>query len=270
MAILPSKADNPEEVGILFLDEATKAHPEVMKGFNKILNEHKLDGLELPQNVTVVLAGNLLSNRSGDNKLPMSVSSRLTRYTFDVDAEEVVDHFLDKNYPSVICSYLMASPESVNIFSPDTPIWPCPRTWERVALSLSYEMERGGSLSVEDIAADVGQAQAKQFWAFMDQVLKLVSWKDILKDPKNAEIPTKMSDQFAVITALISQLDGKENKKNFAPFSIYVRRMPVNRRILFIKLARRRVGKELSDIPEYSKWVVEPEVFSALTDSDQK
>lgn len=257
---LPNKALIPDEKGIIFFDEITKAHPEVIKPVIKLINERKLDGLEIPDGYMFVCAGNTLESRSGDIRLPAAFSNRLSHHEFTVDAEEVAEYFTGKGYPVEVAAYLLGVPEAVERFKPEEMTWPNPRTWERVALKMARAEKRGRMLAVADIKSEVGEAEAKAFWGAVENMRKLPSLADIVANPNKIEIPDKSSDQFAIMAMVAYRAD----KDTFGALAKYIQRMALNRQLLFLRLVRRRHNKEFLQVKAYAEWIVHPEITKAL------
>lgn len=247
--------------GVLFFDEITKGHPEVVKTAIKLINERKLDGYTCPPGLMFVCAGNTLESRSGDLRLPAAFSNRLEHYEFTVDAEEVAEYFAEKGYPPEVSAYLLGAPDSVERFKPEDQTWPNPRTWERVAVKMMYADKHHRSLSVRDMAADIGEAEAKAFHGALENMKTLPPLSDIISKPKTTRVPEKMSDQFAVLAMAAYRAD----KDTFGAIAQYIQRMALNRHILFLRLVRRRHDKSFLQVKEYVEWIVKPEITQALT-----
>lgn len=257
----PNAAETPDLDGLLFVDEIGKTHGETLKGFIKLFNEHKLDGLVLPPKVLIVAAGNGVLHRSGDSRLPAALTTRFECYKMDVDAEEVVSHFIDKGLSPRVCAYLSAVPDAANRWDSNALVWPNPRSWERIAQKDDYEQARGRQMPIYEIAADIGEPEAKQFFAFCTELSELPNAAEIKKNPKGAMVPDKISHQFALVTMLIHHVD----KKQFGPLMTYMERMPLNRQILFLKLVRKQHGSDMMQNKDYVAWVTKPDVHAALT-----
>jgi hypothetical protein len=258
---LPDERLVPDEKGVIFFDEITKAHPEVVKPVIKLINERELDGLRIPRGYMFAAAGNTLESRSGDLRLMAAFSQRMSHYEFSVDAEEVADYFTEKGYPVEVVAYLLGVPDSVERFQPDLPTWPSPRTWERVSLKMMLAEKQKRQLSVKSLAAEIGDAEAKQFWGALENMKKLPSMADIIAHPKKEEIPEKISDQFAVIAMTAYRAD----KDVFGALAQYVQRMPLNRQLLFLRLVRRRHDRAFLQVKEYASWIVQPDITKALS-----
>lgn len=257
---LPSAAETPELKALFFSDEIGKTHGETLKGFIKLFNEHKLDGITLPRDVLIVAAGNGVIHRSGDSRLPAALTTRFECYKMDVDPEEVVDYFVDKGLSPRVCAYLSAVPDACNRWDSSALVWPNPRSWERIAQKDDYEQARGRNLSIAEIAADIGDAEAKQFYGFCTELSDLPTAAQIKAAPKSVDVPDKISHQFALVTMLVHHVD----KKAFGPLKVYMQRMPLNRQVLFLKLVRKKHGSEMLNNSEYVSWITEKEMNAAL------
>lgn len=253
---------DPNFKGILFGDEATKMHPEVLKTWIKLINERKLDGYTCPPGLMFVLAGNDMASRSGDNIFPAAFRNRLSRYVFDVDAEEVSEYFISKGYPYEVPAYLAGSPDSVDQFDAAAPSWANPRSWERVALNLAYCQDKGIDIDIETLTADVGKGQATQFFGFINELVNLPSFEEIKKAPKKVEVPTKNSGKCAVLAMCAYRAD----KASFGALREYIERMEHQWQLMFIRMVRRRHDKSFMQVKEYASWLVVPEIKAALTD----
>jgi hypothetical protein len=256
-------SQDPDAKALVFCDEVTKGHLEVMKPLIKVINERRMGRMELPRGVMFGCAGNGVIHRSGDSRLPAAFATRMEQYQFDVDAEEVANYFADRGFNPRVSAYLMSSPDSVNRFDPTVLAWPNPRSWERLALKMDYAEEKGTQLAQDEMAADIGSPEATQFWQWNQNLDKLPSHRDVIADPKGTRMPDKISDQFAMVALLVYHAD----ENTLAPIRTYIERMDMNRQVLFVKILRRKKGADLKKVRAYAEWVTKPNLYKLLMDS---
>lgn len=256
---------DPEFSGILFIDEIHQMHPEVQKPLSKTINQRLVGSRTLSPNCMIVTAGNRLIDKSGANRLLAMIANRLETYPVAVDNDALIDLFVERGYPDIGVGYIAARPYvEEEDFQPHEPAFFTPRSYERTLIKLTERRKEnaGAMLSLTSLAASVGVGRARDFVSFYELIDKMPTMKEIVADPDKCRVPGKLDEQCAVSC----MLSVGSNTETFLPVSLYMQRFPVSLQILFLKLALRRTDSECRTYPGFTKWVMKPEVRSAILD----
>lgn len=265
---LPNAYVTPERRGIIFLGERDSADPATNKVLQKYINNEDMGGLLKPKGVIVLSDSNEVSHRSGAVQQSLALLSRSRVVKVHVDAEVYLKHFGDIGLNPFIQAYLAICKEHVSTF--DQLIakrgyepWANPRSWERLANSMDDADAHNERLGNDEIMGDVGDAVGQQLIAFLHAARELVSYDDIVKKPKSALVPDKMSDLYA-ITAMLAHTVKAEH---FPDVRTYVERSGNEIQILFLRLLM--TSKSAQKLPctktqAYTSWFAKPEIRAAV------
>lgn len=103
---------NPDKLTILFLDEVNRAPEDVTTGLMSLSTERKIGNIPLPENISVVLAGNDSGNV---NSVDSATLSRSVIYRMIPDAKDLLASNAGKNFVAEITDWLQS--DASNVFS---------------------------------------------------------------------------------------------------------------------------------------------------------
>lgn len=108
-AISNAKA-NPDKLTILFLDEVNRAPEDVTTGLMSLSTERKIGNVPLPENISIVLAGNDSGNV---NSVDSATLSRSVIYHLVPSATELLDSPAGQKFDNSIVAWLKSNPQDV-------------------------------------------------------------------------------------------------------------------------------------------------------------
>ena len=261
-----AEACSPDAVGIIFWDEFTQAMVDTQKVTSKAVNERKFGTYQISPNVIQVMAGNRHTDKSGATKLLSMMANRIDIVDVAVDNDALIDYFIDTDYNPLFAAYLNSSPyDEARDFQPNEDSNFTPRSFERVAQKwkdADPKGDNGVALSLMDIASSVGIGRAREFRSFAEMVDKMPSRQEIMLNPEDCKVPTKLDEQCAVACMLtMSATD-----KTFGQYATYIQRFPVSLQILFIKLVLKRDDGKIRKMKEFTQWILKSDVKDAILD----
>ena len=162
----------------------------------------------LPDGWRIVAAGNRAEDASITFRMPAALANRFIHLDFEVDFEDWRTWAIrNKIYPLVL-GFLSTRKEL--LFNMDNPErgFPTPRSWEMVSDVL---VKMGGAKDAHDVILGIiGEGAAVEFMAYCDNAISEEKIKEIIADPKNAALPQKLADQYALISYLTGMADKKQ------------------------------------------------------------
>ena len=239
---------------LLFLDEANSAPKSVQAAAYKLVLDRQVGQYNLHENVGIVLAGNLSTDRAITVSLSTAMQSRLVHIEMELSHKEwLEDVAFKENYDARIIAYLNYKEGALMDFRPDhqEKTFCCPRTWEfmnRLVSGKDKITDDKTSLYAGCITSGV----AVDFVQFCKVFESMVSIKDVLKDPSNCPVPGDISTRWAVISHLME----KVTEKNFGDLCTYANRFDMSFRILFYRSAMSR-HPELRGHPAFANAMTE-------------
>ena len=191
-----------EEDCILFIDELPTAPPLVQAALYQLILDRKLGEYELPKGTRIIAAGNRETDRAAVQRMPTPLANRFTHLDLEFDNKDWEVWAIDHNLPIELIAWNRFKPSRISAFNPlaTEKAQPTPRSWEFVSKIINTT--RDPFLLYELIKGTVGQADALEFCAFIEDWKLLPNPKSVLADPDNAEIPKKISVLFSLCAAL--------------------------------------------------------------------
>lgn len=230
---LPKNSEGVELDGwMLFLDEWNSAKKEVQAASYKLILDKMVGQKNLHSNVVITAAGNLATDRAIVNALSTAMQSRVVHLEMIVDFDEwLYDVALLEEYDPRIIGFLSMYKSKLMDFDPkhNEKTFCCPRTWE-----FMNALIQGEEVLQEDAALYAGtitSGVATSFIQFCEIYKELITVEEILKDPDACRIPSDTSGKWAIITAIMEQID----EENFEDLARYVNRFSLDFKVLFFR-----------------------------------
>lgn len=199
---------DPHSRGILLFDELTAADRSLQVAAYELILDRRLGDLyRLPPGWLVVGAG----NRSQDRAVTQTFSSALANRFCHVNIAPDLDTWIrwaagGGLHPDVL-AFLRFRPEC--FFDMEGNVeqgWPSPRSWTRVAMSLSHTQGLSNATQALMIHGLVGQGAATEFLAFRDWALKLPDIPAMLAGKAPILIPERADQRYAFCAGLAHAL----------------------------------------------------------------
>ena len=216
----------PDDVPILlFLDELTSASPPVFAVCYQLLQDFAIGEHKLKPNVRICCAGNNDSDRGVVNRIPAPLNNRMLHFQVTVDVPLWCDYMLDQQYAPQFVAYHRWKKSSLLKWDPDAveppPCIPTPRSWE--ASAKIYERYHATDLDFMrlNMSAAIGEGETTEFMAFLNVWTKVLSVKDIIKDPKGVPLPDEESLTYATAISVSGNMD----LTNVKPLHTFLQRL---------------------------------------------
>jgi len=216
---------------LLILDEFNSAPKSVQAAAYKIILDKMVGQEKLHENVAIVAAGNLATDKAIVNSLGTAMQSRLIHIEMIADLEEFKAYAYANNFDKRIISFLDFQPSKLHVFKPDhhDKTFPCPRTWEFV--SKLIKDKNFNKINLALLAGTISEGVATEFYTFLQEFENLPAFKDILGNPEQTPVPPEASTKFALTTSLLDLT----NKDSFEQIAKYIQKFPPENQVLFFK-----------------------------------
>lgn len=247
----PLQGDVPPEGKngwLLFLDEFNSASEAVQAASYKLILD-KMVGLErLSDDVAIVCAGNLDTDRAITTHLSTAMQSRLINLAMDVDFNcWLEDVAIPQEYDPRVIAFLSQFNAKLMDFRPDhnDKTFCCPRTWEflnRLIKGKEFRIQKDPDGTVTHFemrenlplyAGTITSGTAIEFVQFCQVINNIIKVSQILADPDNCPVPSDNMLQWGTIAAMIDKI----TEETFGPMTVYADRFAINFRILFYRAA---------------------------------
>lgn len=217
---------------LLFLDEFNSAPRAIQAASYKLILDRMVGQQYLHDNVFVMCAGNLATDRAITTELSTAMQSRLLHIEMEPNFKEwLEDIAIPQGYDSRIIAFLNENPSSLMDFRPDHDehTFNCPRTWE-----FMNDLIKDIPVTKEDAALYAGtitSGSALGFIAFCELTEHMISIAQILADPSGSTVPSDSSLKWAIISSMME----KVTVDNFEKLSIYANRFGLDFKVLFYR-----------------------------------
>ena len=198
---LPKHGSGP---GILFFDELSSAPPLVQASLYQLTLDRKVGEYTLPDNWSIVAAGNRIQDGSIAFRMPSALSNRFVHLDFDVDFEDWRDWATTKSINPLIVAFLSVRRHLLFDFSVNVRAFPSPRSWEIVS---DIVVKFKDLKDAEDVLYGViGEGATIELLSFLKDSRISQIFKKLIENPESALIPERLDLKFALISYLVSSL----------------------------------------------------------------
>lgn len=212
---------------LLIIDEAPDS-PMLMQNLaRRIFWTREVNGVKLSPETFVLLLGNRTQDKSGAGKFTGKVKNAISQFTMESNLDDWTDWALTEgNIDPLVIQFLRFKPDLLDMYNPDQDCSPTPRQWELVSRVPSTLPD---SLYMLDVAAKVGEGPAAEFTAFRKIYQSLVSFEDIVMNPKGVAIPKDLSAQYAIVGSVGHNV----KPANIERVAEFMERMPSDFNVMF-------------------------------------
>jgi hypothetical protein len=222
---------------LLFLDEITSAPPATQAAAYKLVLDRKIQDIPLHANLIMTAAGNLSTDKAIVNTMSTALQSRMQHYQLRVDLKQWIVWANANDVDHRIVSYISYKPEVLHSFNPnhDDFTFPCPRTWYFLSKKINvYPGKEIVASKIASMSASVGEAAAREFYAFSQIYKDIPTIPQIITDPDGAIMSNEPSAQYA----MSGMLGENFTNTNIPSLLRYMQRMPIEFQILAMQRGR--------------------------------
>lgn len=224
---------------LLLLDEFNSAPKTVQAASYKIVLDGMVGQAKLHEDVYIIAAGNLATDRAIVNQLSTAMQSRVVHLEMEANLKDFMDYAVKADFDSRILGFLEFQPSKLHSFKPDhnDKTFACPRTWEFASrLIKGKPLER---LSLPLLAGTLSEGVAVELHTFIKEFQHLPRYEQILESPKTLAIPPEPSTKYALITMLADKVVYDDLDKIFQ----FVERLPAEFQAVFFRTLYRKDPK---------------------------
>lgn len=221
---------------LVFFDEVTSADKQKQAASYKIILDKLVGNKRLHKRVMMACAGNESTDNAVVYAMSTALQSRLIHLQMKVDHTEWMTWGIANGIDSRVLAFLEFAPDNLYIFNPNhqDKTFACPRTWEFASkLVVNQEVTNA---DFQLIAGTVSAGPALAFVQFAQIYQDLPKLADIVANPHGAPVPNEPSTKYAIATHLADKID----QKNCTPIAKYLRRLPVESRVLAMRMVNVR------------------------------
>ncbi len=238
-----------EGKGILFLDELNAAPPLVQAACYQLVLDRKLGEYTLPEEWTVIAAGNRETDRAVTHRMPSALANRFIHFDFSVDTNEWIAWAAGNDIAEEIIAFIRFRPALLHDFDPEknTRAFPTPRSWEFASTLLAAGTEP--KLLKQVLSGTVGSAAAAEFIGFLKLYRNLPEVEEIMQAPESIDIPVEPAVLFAVCEMVGRAATMPRVEKVF----LFAARLPTEFAILLVRESVRHC-REIAATDLFAGW----------------
>ena len=235
---------------LLFFDELTNAPQSVQTALLQMVLDRQCGSYKLPDEVRIIAAGNLATDKAGSSALITSLRSRFLNVNYEVDLADWVDWAWSADVCETVIQFIRFRPGQLHDFDPRSKenAFPCPRSWEK--LSNVKKAKVPSEIEFELYSGIVGQAAATEYVGFLRTYREMPDIAEILMNPQSGPIPEKAQIKYAVCGSLAL----RANQENAEKVLTYAMRLPKEFEAMLVSDSLKIHGKDFSDNSLFAKW----------------
>lgn len=199
-SFLPS---DPGSEGILFFDELNAAPPLVQASLYQLTLDRRVGEYTLPEKWRIIAAGNRAEDASITFRMPSALANRFVHLDFEVDFDDWRRWAVDRGIHPLVMGFLSVRKELLFNMSRSDRGFPTPRSWEMVSDVVKLVGRTGSAHDI--VLGIVGEAAAIEFVGYCETAMSEETIRVILEDPENAALPSKLGDQYALISYVTAE-----------------------------------------------------------------
>lgn len=190
--------------------------------------DKEVNGTKLSDQTFHIMLGNRSKDKSGAGRVSTKLSNRVCVLEMEANLDAWVNWALDRGVNPIGVQFLRFKPSAFHDFNPDAPMGvnPTPRSWVRAFRTADALPE---ALYFQKVSGEVGSGPAAEYTAFRKIYQSLVSFDEVLANPKGTKIPTDLSAQFAIVGSLAHSC----SEDNVDRVAVYVERMRSDFSVMF-------------------------------------
>lgn len=247
--------------GALFIDEFSQADTDLQKVAAQIMLDRRIGEHVLPDNWTVVAAGNRTEDRAGVVKTLSHVQNRMCEIEVDPDYEAWQYWAFENGVHPLLIGF--AKSNAGDVFRTSVPKEQGPYCTPRSLVLCGRNLEamktpnmNEHQLPDDHVAAEVikgwlGEGVLPKFISHIRLANDLPEVEDVIDDPANTKVPDRLDARFVMATSL--SVHANDTKK-IKPILKYVSRMDVELQVLFVQGVVGRNPAALT-VSEFAQWV---------------
>lgn len=251
-AVSPSQLIPNPSKGILFLDELPTADRATQAAAYQLMLNRRIGDYVLPDGWSILAAGNRSQDRSVHHTMPAALANRLVHLDYDVSIDDFSAWAMQHDIKPEVLGFLRFKTDLLHKFdAANNPrAFPSPRSWMFVNQLVGEGLSSANELEV--VKGTVGEGAAAEFMAFVKIARSLPTVDEIMVNPAKAKVPEEPSARFAITTSLAT----RASRDNFSQLCIYVRRLPVEFQVVFMRDSVRR-NDDVSKTKAFNDWGIE-------------
>jgi hypothetical protein len=214
---------------VLFLDEMNSAAPSVQAAAYQLILNRRVGTYKLPDNVSVVAAGNREADKGVTYRMPAPLANRFIHLELAVNFDDWFNWAVANNQHTDVVGYLTFAKKDLYDFDPKSSSrsFATPRSWSFVSELIEDDLDEATTTDL--VAGAVGEGLAVKFMAHRKVASSMPNPSDILagkvKEMKSKEISAMYSLTVSLCYELKEASDKNDKKfdnkvNNFLRFAM--------------------------------------------------
>ena len=247
----------------IFLDELNNAPPSVQAALYQLVLDRKLGDYVLPDNVIVIAAGNLETDRGATHRMATPLADRFFHVELLVDNQAWEKWALgDADIHLAVVAYIRWRPEHLHVWDAKSPskAQATPRGHEYVSDAIKECEKSGinGAVEAALISGKLGEAVGAELTGFLPIFRNLPDPVGVIMAPDAADIPNDPATMYALCGA-IAQQTSKTNIDRVLRYATRVKECSHAGPEFAILLVRQAITKhpEVQQTKGFLKWATD-------------
>jgi len=198
---------DPRSTAILFLDEISQAAPAVQAAALQLCLDRRLGDYVLPEGVSIVAAGNRVSDKTGAKKLISALANRFMHIEIEANFKDWQNYAINAGVHPDIIGFLSHKPQYLNQDPIDgVNTFATPRMWQQFVDPILKSKDIPADMLVSAISGCVGEAIALEFASIRKIMSDLPVPDDVISGKATTLRNKEIAAQFSLVTSCLYRL----------------------------------------------------------------
>ena len=199
---------------VLFLDEMNSAAPSVQAAAYQLILNRRVGTYKLPDNVSVVAAGNREADKGVTYRMPAPLANRFIHLELAVSFDDWFQWAVNNNQHKDVVGYLTFAKKDLYDFDPRSASrsFATPRSWSFVSELLADDVDE--TTTTDLVSGSVGEGLAVKFMAHRKVASQMPNPSDILAGKVKEMASKEISAMYSLTVSLCYELQEADNKND--------------------------------------------------------
>lgn len=244
-----------------FWDEFPQANQSIQVAYAPWMLARQLGEHKLPSHVSIILAGNRMSDKAAVNPVPTHVKGRSVLINYEFSADDFQDWMLAHDVHPFFVSFFRLKKGMFDKVESTKEMKNTPNPRNYVFAATDYANGAPRETLMESLAGRVGEGLAIEIKAHLEMAEQLPDPAEIILNPTKCKVPTELSAIWTIASSLAYHTEASSLESVLIYMDRIVDKQGNKQNEYQVMLMQDLIKKKphISKTNEFMKWATKPE-----------